>query len=245
MTDQVEHTDAAREILQEENVVFYARDKLLALGLSGYTEYYLYRCANHHNLSTTAKTSAAVALARIDLKCGTPIEMLVFYCCAFAPTLTADRRCLAQCILDLSSEPDRVERCLNYRDANGTTPLLATMELAVWYNNENNGPPSSEWMEHVTATVNYLIRLGEETGVDMEQIIEKERPDGLDLNQLMAQFAPETCHELISRNRPPQRSILRRSFTFIQTRISTLSTTNFNVNHVSALFAGLAYWLAY
>jgi len=109
----------------------------------------------------------------------------------------------------------------------------------VWFNNENNAQPPSEWMEQVAATVSYLIQLGEETGFDMEPVIEKQRSDGLNLTQLMARFAPDACHELISRNRPPKRSILRRSFTSVQARMSTLSTSDLNINHTVSILAGL------
>ena len=133
----------------------------------GFTNAYLLNSANREELSSTAKTSTLVKLAKLDVEKGTTIPELVFSCCWWHPKKKSINK-LIELGKQMSeqSEKEFIESVFKFRNQQGESCLTVLFEMAAAYRNRTQEYPSDQMMHNIEESFLFLTELAKSVGLD-------------------------------------------------------------------------------
>lgn len=161
-------------------------DWLITEGLSGYTHLYLSATVNRDLCSTQARGEVIKELAQCDLEKGTQLNKIVFECCALAPMKEIIEEVIANAFsMTEYDEPSgkMIAEILECKNENGINCLMNCFELLIHYANTGNDPKETAMKKAVEETIQFLLEIGRDNGVEMTRVINHTTEDGQTLIQ--------------------------------------------------------------
>ena len=163
-------------------------------GWTGFTHRYLEFVFDVKNLLTTASLEIVLDCVKLDLAEGAKLEEIVFACSWWCP-----KREVIRAVIEKTGA--KIKDVLEYEDKDGTNCLIALFHVLKRHRNEGAGkdPSGTEMAIEVEKSVEYLIELGENEGLEMNKISEKTNKSGQTLFENATFYSPDLALQLLNR----------------------------------------------
>ena len=189
------------ELGAEYGAVTY--DWIISKGWNGYTHFYLIETANFETCSTRAEGDVIPELAKCDLEKGAKLEQIVYHCCRLAPIKNIIEKLIA-ILFSMTSNGETINEMMTkifeYQGQNGWNCLIVCYGMLANYRNKGNDPNRTPMKKSIEDTIEFLIEMGRDNGVDMVAVINCVTKTGQTLFWTSSAFSEKVALFLITLN---------------------------------------------
>ena len=181
------------------------------------------KTVNYEKCETKAMKHVLIKLARVDLAKGTLLEDIVARCCFYAPIQPTIEEVIK---LGSGDMKERVERIMKWRSKEGFNCLMRCYQILVLYSNKGHDTNTAPMVREVERTLEYLIKLGVDNKIDMDEVTNATDKSGETLFYLSSIYSENISLLLITMNvkvnsidhlfRIPSFQVSSTSFSFLK-----------------------------
>ena len=165
----------------------------------GFTSEYLWATANFEEFSSSAKISALLKLAKLDLKRKTTIGELIFACCKWFPVKAAIKS-LIELVKENESEEKVARSVFEFKNQNGANCLTVIFDMATKYRNRTDGYPTGPMLGEIEESCLFLIQLAKSAKLDLDKILNHTTKSGDTLFSDASVYSEKITAHLLTQN---------------------------------------------